>query len=157
MSTSDGVSSSVLALRNVATPDKHDKAWTEVEADAEAISNDAITRKTKAAAFQPTFTEASACNELIRGIAQDYVHHAVNFPRRPRKISRCRRGGLIFLPGDTPIGTNFMIIEPISYQGKSTIGGVEVDMDHYYVILEECDVHVEEGGRLVTLAMSDIQ
>lgn len=50
-----------------------------------------------------------------------------------------------------------MIIEPIACQGKSKIGDVEVDMDHYYIILKECDVHVEDNGRLVTLAMSDIQ
>lgn len=72
-------------------------------------------------------------------------------------ISRCRRGGLIFLPGNTPIGTNFMILEPLYCQGKSSIGGVEVDMNHYYVILKECDVCVESNGKLVTLAMSDIQ
>lgn len=50
-----------------------------------------------------------------------------------------------------------MIIEPIFCSGKSTIGGVQVDMNHYYVILKACDVHVEDNGRLVTLAMSDIQ
>lgn len=50
-----------------------------------------------------------------------------------------------------------MIIEPIYCSGKSTIGGVEVDMDHYYVILKACDVQVDNNGRLVTLAMSDIQ
>jgi hypothetical protein len=49
-----------------------------------------------------------------------------------------------------------MIIEPIYCAGKSTIGDVEVDMNHYYVILKECDVHVEDNGRLVILAMSDI-
>ena len=72
-------------------------------------------------------------------------------------ISRCRRGGLIFLPGSTPTGTNFMIIEPLYCQGKSTIGGVEVDMDHYYVILNACDVHIDDNGKLVILAISDIQ
>lgn len=50
-----------------------------------------------------------------------------------------------------------MILEPIFCQGRSKIGGVEVDMDHYYVILRECDVNVEDNGRLVTLAMSDIR
>jgi hypothetical protein len=50
-----------------------------------------------------------------------------------------------------------MIIEPIYCQGKSTIGGVEVDMNHYYVILKECDIHVEDRGKLITLAMSDIE
>lgn len=50
-----------------------------------------------------------------------------------------------------------MILEPLYCQGKSSIGGVEVDMNHYYVILKECDVCVESNGKLVTLAMSDIQ
>ena len=50
-----------------------------------------------------------------------------------------------------------MIIEPLYCQGKSTIGGVEVDMDHYYVILNACDVHIDDNGKLVILAISDIQ
>ena len=48
------------------------KAWIEVEKNADKIAKDALARKTKAAAFQPTFTDTSACNELIRGVALDY-------------------------------------------------------------------------------------
>ncbi|EKV05122.1 hypothetical protein Pdw03_2995 [Penicillium digitatum] len=156
MFASDTFSPAVLRLQSVALLNKN-KAWMEVEKNAEKIAQDALAKKTKAAAFQPTFTDTSACNELIRGVALDYEKNANNFPGRPPKIARCRRGGLVFLPGYIPIGTNFMIIEPIFCKGKSTIGGVEVDMEHYYVILKECDVHVEDDGKLVALAMSDIQ
>jgi hypothetical protein len=62
----------------------------------------------------------------------------------------------VFFPGTTPIGTNFMIINPIFVEGKSTIGGIEVDTNHYYIVLKECDVVVQTDGKLVTLAMSDI-
>lgn len=44
----------------------------EVETNANHITEDAILRKIKAAAYQPTFTDASACNELTRGITLDY-------------------------------------------------------------------------------------
>ena len=33
---------------------------------------------------------------------------------------------------------------------------MEVDIDHYYIILKECDIYVEDNSRLVILAMSDI-
>ena len=50
-----------------------------------------------------------------------------------------------------------MIIDPLFVQGKSSIGEVGVDVNHYYIILKECDVVVQPGGKLVTLAISDIR
>ncbi|KAJ5273162.1 hypothetical protein N7478_008287 [Penicillium angulare] len=39
---------------------------------------------------------------------------------------------------------------------KWSIGGVEVDM-HHYLVLKDWDIHVDDDGQLVTLAMSDIR
>lgn len=63
----------------------------------------------------------------------------------------------MFFPGTTALGTDFMIIDPLFVQGKSSIGEVGVDANHYYIILKECDVVVQPGGKLVTLAISDIR
>lgn len=71
MSANDAPLSAILPLRSVSSSFKS-KAWEEVEKDAEATAADAITRQTKAAAFQPRFTDTSACNELIRSTAHDY-------------------------------------------------------------------------------------
>ena len=50
-----------------------------------------------------------------------------------------------------------MIIDPLITEGKSFIGDVEVDINYYYIVLKECDVVVQPGGKLVTLAISDIR
>lgn len=50
-----------------------------------------------------------------------------------------------------------MIIDPLLVQGHTSIGDEDVDMNHYYIVLSECDVVVGPGGKLVTLAMSDIK
>lgn len=71
MSTSDAPSTAVLPLRSVTLPIKN-KAWMEVKTNADHITEDAFLRKIKAAAYQPTFSDASACNELTRGITRDY-------------------------------------------------------------------------------------
>jgi hypothetical protein len=44
----------------------------EVETNADHITEDAILKKIKAAAYHPTFSDASACNELTRSITLDY-------------------------------------------------------------------------------------
>lgn len=49
-----------------------------------------------------------------------------------------------------------MILEPIFCNGKATIGGIGIDMDHYYVLLKKCDVFVEDGSQLVTVTMMNI-
>ncbi|KAJ5259347.1 hypothetical protein N7478_012328 [Penicillium angulare] len=71
MSASDTHSPAVLRLQSVPLLNKS-KAWMEVESNADKIAKDALARNTKAAAFQPTFTDSSACNKLIRGVALDY-------------------------------------------------------------------------------------
>lgn len=63
----------------------------------------------------------------------------------------------MFLPGITQTPIDFMILEPIFCDGKATIGGISVDMDHYYVLLKKCDVFVEDGSQLVTVAMMYIE
>lgn len=50
-----------------------------------------------------------------------------------------------------------MILEPIHKEGEVKIGGLNVDMDKYYIIIERCDVTVGDNGLLVTLAMTDIR
>ncbi|KAJ5407530.1 hypothetical protein N7465_008814 [Penicillium sp. CMV-2018d] len=55
------------------------------------------------------------------------------------------------------LGTNFMIIELIFYKGKLTISGIEVDIEHYYIILKEYNVYIKGNRKLVILVISDIQ
>ncbi|KAB8253916.1 hypothetical protein BDV32DRAFT_25093 [Aspergillus pseudonomiae] len=112
---------------------------------------------TPATSYNPPFTKGSACVKLVHDVILDYKKHATKFPGRPQQISKGRRGGLVFYPGITPIGTDFMIIDPLITEGKSFIGDVEVDINYYYIVLKECDVVVQPGGKLVTLAISDIK
>jgi hypothetical protein len=71
MSASDALSTSVVRLQTV-PPLNNTKAWGEVEKIAEKVALDALAREKKAAAFQPMFTNGSACNEIIRCVALDY-------------------------------------------------------------------------------------
>lgn len=58
----------------------------------------------------------------------------------------------------TPGSISVLVVTPVSTLDQQyLIGDVEVDIDNYYIILKDCDIHVEDNGRLVTLAMSDIQ
>ncbi|KAJ5721539.1 uncharacterized protein N7483_009473 [Penicillium malachiteum] len=153
----DILPSVVLSLPTV-VPLNQIEAWEEVEKDAEAIANNGSKRRLNADVFPPPpSTNPSACNAVFRGLILDYEKNVERFPGRPNKITRCRRGGLIFLPGRTPNSTNLMIIQPIHCEGKSTIGNVKVDMNHYYVILNECDIEVKPGSKLVVLAMPHIE
>jgi hypothetical protein len=79
--SASNVPPAVLPLNTVASSSK-DKAWMEVEKDAVLVAEDAIARKSKAAAFQPLFTDNSACNELIRSIAIEYEKVSLLKPNR---------------------------------------------------------------------------
>ncbi len=71
MSANHAFSAAVLPVK-IATSVNKTGAWEEVQGSVEEVVKDASARKTKAAAFQPTFTDVSACSEVTRGIAQDY-------------------------------------------------------------------------------------
>ncbi|KAB8227931.1 uncharacterized protein BDW43DRAFT_233273 [Aspergillus alliaceus] len=142
----------VLPIERSAVSEKL-QACDEVKRDVERISTD-----TPAMSYNPPFIKGSACSKLVHEIILDYKkQYATKFPDRPQQISQARRGGLVFFPGTIPIGTDFMIIDPLIAEGKSTIGDAEVDIKHYYIVLKECDVVVQPGGKLVTLAISDIR
>lgn len=64
-------STAILPVRSATSVNKVG-AWKEVHGTVENVVKDASARKIKAAAFQPTFTDVSACSEITRGIAQDY-------------------------------------------------------------------------------------
>ena len=71
MSAKHPSSTAVLPVRSATSANKTG-AWEEIQGNVEDVVKDACARKTKAAAFQPTFTDISACSEVTRGIAQDY-------------------------------------------------------------------------------------
>ncbi|RDH26317.1 hypothetical protein BDQ94DRAFT_164585 [Aspergillus welwitschiae] len=120
---------------------QQNQAWSEV---ASKVGSVKVSKGTPASPYSPSFTEESACSPK-------------NFPDRPQQISQCRQGGLVFFPGTTPIGTDFMIIDPLLVEGNTHVGDIHVDINHYYIVLRECDVVVQPGGKLVALAMSDIK
>lgn len=71
MSAKHARSTAVLPVRSVTSVNKM-SAWEEIQGNVEDVVKDASAKKIKAAAFQPTFTDVSACSEVTRGIAQDY-------------------------------------------------------------------------------------
>ena len=159
----------VLPIERSALSEKS-KAREEVKELVEKTLTD-----TPATSYNPPVTKGSACVKLVHDVILDYkkvwlnkqcryrpaidnfAQHATRFPGRPQQISKGRRGGLVFYPGITPIGTDFMIIDPLITEGETFIGDVEVDINYYYIVLKECDVVVKPGGKLVTLAISDIR
>ncbi|KAL4889174.1 hypothetical protein BDV59DRAFT_120940 [Aspergillus ambiguus] len=153
MPADPSTSPAVLRIEKLATHQKN-QAWLEVASEFTSLE---VPKGTPASPYNPPFTEGTACSRLIHEILVDYRKQAKKFPDRPQQISQCRPGGLVFFPGTTPIGTNFMIIDPLLVQGSTSIGDIVVDMNHYYIVLRECDVVVRPGGKLVTLAMSDIR
>lgn len=50
-----------------------------------------------------------------------------------------------------------MIIDPLLVEGNTHVGDIHVDINHNHIVLRECDVVVQPGGKLVALAMSDIK
>lgn len=45
---------------------------------------------------------------------------------------------------------------PISIRGDVKLDGVEVRMDSYYHVLQECILDIPEGGKLVALIIDNI-
>jgi len=126
-----------------------DDAWTQLQTTVDEF----ITTKQNLASFRAT----PLMKQLVLQIQKDYPNHADKFGDRPNIITHCRGGGTLWLPGNTQTPSDFMILEPIYKKGEVKIGGMNVDMNNYYVILERCDVTVEDDGVLVTLAMTDIR
>jgi hypothetical protein len=50
---------------------------------------------------------------------------------------------------------NFSIVCPISVGRTATISGEAMDVEHYYIVLEPCDILVKEGN-MVALVLHHI-
>ncbi|KAJ5593265.1 hypothetical protein N7537_010169, partial [Penicillium hordei] len=78
-----------------------------------------------------------------------------NYLRRSSKKDKGRRV-LAYRSTRLRKSTNFIILELISYKGKSTISGIKVNIEYYYVILKEYNIYIKDNRKLVVLAISDI-
>lgn len=67
------------------------------------------------------------------------------------------RGGYVYFPGSTPIGRTFTMLSPLHVSGRVTIGQETVNQTNYYYVLEETEIIVPDGGKLVALILSDMQ
>jgi hypothetical protein len=45
---------------------------------------------------------------------------------------------------------------PMSIQGSVSINGIEVKMEHYYHILQECTLDIPADGKLVALIIDNV-
>ncbi|KAJ5946408.1 hypothetical protein N7454_003247 [Penicillium verhagenii] len=123
-------------------------AWGQVSLVAEGVSEPTIGR---ASGFYPS----DLCFKAMSLAVEEYPGKA-SFSVQPRRISRSRKGGVVYFPGKPRIADTFTIMIPISIQGDVKLEGMEVSMDNYYHILQECTLDIPEGGKLVTLIVDNI-
>lgn len=62
----------------------------------------------------------------------------------------------MYFPGRPRIADTFTIMIPISIRGTVRLNGIEVKMEHYYHILQECTLDIPDDGRLVALIIDNV-
>lgn len=86
---------------------------------------------------------------------EEYLQKA-SYSNQHRKISKSRKGGVVYFPGQPKIAETFTIMIPISVQGNVQINGYDVKMGNHYQILRECTLEIPPDGRLVALIIDNI-
>ncbi|QGA17624.1 hypothetical protein EYB26_005299 [Talaromyces marneffei] len=142
-----------IVISITADGDSIDAAWNEVKPIAESLPKPG---NSTFARFFPT----DACATPILRMRGEYPHKSyleANPDPSPSVISKAMRGGYVYFPGSTPIGRTFTILRPLYVLGRVTVGGETVNQTNYYYVLEETQIIVPAGGKLVALILSDIQ
>ncbi|KAL2812906.1 hypothetical protein BDW59DRAFT_167684 [Aspergillus cavernicola] len=120
-------------------------AWNEIKDYAISLP---APQKGRAAGFLPT----DLCKAAIDVAAREYPEKA----SYSRKIIRCRKGGVVYFPGQPKVANTLTIMIPIHIQGEVTLNDTRVDMDHHYHILEESTLNIPEAAKLFTLTIDMI-
>ncbi|KAJ0417349.1 hypothetical protein BJY00DRAFT_208091 [Aspergillus carlsbadensis] len=137
--------SSAIVIKSAGVQNAVLNAWNEIK---DYIPLLPAPQKGRAAGFLPT----DLCKDAINVAIREYPEKGIY----PRKILRCRNGGVIFFPGQPRIADMLTIMIPIHIQGEVTLNEMPVDMEHYYHILEESTLNIPEGAKLYTLTVDMI-